>query len=371
MKGTYISDDNGHITIEDDRSDEIIDHIPPGVWRVVFYTTPMEVVHYLEYVTDRFKVPDIPPCESHDICQVIMDDYDKGFSEGKSLGALFYGTKGTGKTVHTRMLSNMAAARDVPTIEVSEDIPPAVLRFYISMGPCVVIFDEFGSRFSNAENDAGLSVQDRYLPMFSDTELQRVLWLFTENDIGRVDSNMIERPGRCKYRVWTDRVIASYVNALIEESTLSDHMKGYLCYIFKAHRRTVLTGDVAKVALDTMSRYSDPEEAFTALTLLNATVFDGISSKMIHIDDVSLADERFIPTCLPSGVLELVGESVTLTYTPETGRLLETRRDNNEERLVHDPTQPGCWSDPKLTIALSEKDLLAQKPITPLSSYLV
>ena len=129
----------------------------------------------------------------------------------RSMGVIFSGDKGIGKSIASRMLCEKMVAKGLPIIMVGDDYP-GIADFIDSIQQeCVVIFDEFEKNFRIEEqrcHDADESsagdggAQDKLLSLFDGTSSAiKRLYLITCNDIWQLSDFLVNRPGRFHYHI--------------------------------------------------------------------------------------------------------------------------------------------------------------------------
>jgi hypothetical protein len=120
------------------------------------------------------------------------------FNEKKgNMGVLLVGTKGSGKTLLSKYLSEKAAEAGMPTIIInSKHSGEEFLSFINSINtPCVIVFDEFDKVYNKHGNE-----QRDLLTILDGVYVSRHLYVFTANDAFDIDSLLINRPGRVYYK---------------------------------------------------------------------------------------------------------------------------------------------------------------------------
>lgn len=117
----------------------------------------------------------------------------------RSLGVLFAGDKGIGKSSTTMELARQA--RDIyklPVIMVTHNTP-GLATFLGTLGECVVVMDEFEKNFPANYEDR--SNQDQFLSLFDGTDSVKRLYMVTVNDSSQISPYFLNRPGRFHYLI--------------------------------------------------------------------------------------------------------------------------------------------------------------------------
>lgn len=130
----------------------------------------------------------------------------------RSLGVLFEGDKGIGKSSTTVELARQARNLfGVPVVLVNHDTP-GIADFLAELGECVIVFDEFEKNFPrNSEHNS----QDQFLSLFDGVDSTKRLYLVTVNETNRLSPYFLNRPGRFHYLISFDYpdpdAVAEYV----------------------------------------------------------------------------------------------------------------------------------------------------------------
>jgi hypothetical protein len=181
-------------------------------------------------------------------------------NQNKNLGVLFYGIKGTGKSVTAKLISNKL---NLPVIciddSASEENNDAE-TFINSIPQDIIIFiDEYEKKYEY-HNDNLLSIMDG-----SATSSHKRLFLLTTNRI-HINDNMMGRPGRLRY-------IKSYSS--IEESLQREIIKDLLKDQSKTDELiefcktlSIITVDILKSIIDEMNLFNEsPEDFYTIFNI--------------------------------------------------------------------------------------------------------
>ncbi len=130
----------------------------------------------------------------------------------RSLGVLFEGDKGIGKSSTTVELARQARdAFNLPVVFVNHDTP-GIADFLSELGECVIVFDEFEKNFPrNRESNS----QDQFLSLFDGVDATKRLYIVTVNETNKLSPYFLNRPGRFHYLISFDYpdpdAVAEYV----------------------------------------------------------------------------------------------------------------------------------------------------------------
>jgi hypothetical protein len=114
----------------------------------------------------------------------------------RNFGVILSGKKGIGKSLFARLLANKAIDYDLPLIIVSEYIP-GIANFLSSIEQEVIVFfDEFEKTFGSKDDG---DPQEEMLSLFDGVDGGKKLFVITCNEISRLNSYLLNRPGRFHY----------------------------------------------------------------------------------------------------------------------------------------------------------------------------
>ena len=167
----------------------------------------------------NFKIYDLG-CE--DIFQRVITTWfsDSFIRDGKNLGVIFNGLKGTGKTIAAKLLSNRLG---LPVIVVSKPIS-GLLEFIQSLCfECIVLIDEAEKTFDD-ESETLLKMIDG---VYNNS---RKLYLLTTNEL-TVDENLLGRPGRIRYIKQFSNLTIKAVNDYIEDNLIDKSLRAQVVRI--------------------------------------------------------------------------------------------------------------------------------------------
>lgn len=145
--------------------------------------------------------------------EIKTDKVMKSYSiSERNFGVLLSGQKGVGKSLFVRVLARKAISAGIPVIVVNAAIP-GIQDFISSIDQdCIVIFDEFEKTFAKKED---WNPQDDLLSLFDGIDGGHKLFVVTCNNLDKLSTFMLNRPGRFHYhfamRAPTQEEVRSYL----------------------------------------------------------------------------------------------------------------------------------------------------------------
>jgi hypothetical protein len=229
---------------------------------------------YLEK-TNRFELPN----KIYGNTSTYKDRIIKTFLDrADSTGVLLSGTKGSGKTLLVKVISEAGfdPKNQWPTIVISEPFTgEAFLSFMTSIDqPCVVIFDEFekvyGSCYAEQVEEIGdkqnaVGGQESLLTLLAGVFPTKHLFLLTCNDEWKVSDNMKNRPGRLYYRISYKGLDGDFIRQYCNEK-LIDKSKIQSVYVLSLMFED-FNFDMLQGLVEEMNRYG--ESADEVIKILN------------------------------------------------------------------------------------------------------
>lgn len=114
----------------------------------------------------------------------------------RNFGVILSGRKGIGKSLFARQLAIRAKDYGLPLILVPTYYP-GIADFISSIEQeVIVLFDEFEKTFASQENS---NPQEEMLPLFDGIDNGKKLFIITCNEIHKLNSYLLNRPGRFHY----------------------------------------------------------------------------------------------------------------------------------------------------------------------------
>lgn len=134
-----------------------------------------------------------------------------------NLGVLLIGKRGTGKTL---LCKRIITKLNLPTIIIEEHFEGEYTSFIQSIEQeIVLLYDEFEKTHEDYD-EALLSLLDGAL-----TTKYKRLFLFTANNVFRIDENYLERPGRVRYIKVYNNLTKEQLDVIVSQELHSKHNK--------------------------------------------------------------------------------------------------------------------------------------------------
>jgi len=243
--------------------------LPAGVYRL---KQDEKKYYYLERVSDCFEIEGKNYGDVIEQRDIVWERYSKMLG---SMGAMFTGGKGMGKSRLAELISNLAISYGIPVVLVTEINADIVTVQYIAMISNVVIFyDEFGKNFNRP-------LQDKMLTMLSGVASGKKLFLITENNTNMLSELIVDRPGRVLYHYEYDRL-----DELVIQQYCADHAVSQYIYdniIDKWKQTPGFSNDHLKALVE--EHEFRPQDTFEML-LKRLNVSSLTKPKMLDIEEV-------------------------------------------------------------------------------------
>lgn len=225
----------------------------------------------------------------------------------RSLGVLFSGDKGIGKSSTTLELARQA--RDtfgLPIIMVTGN-SPGLATFLASLGECVVVFDEFEKNFpvsyENQEN------QDQFLSLFDGTDTVKRLYMITINDSNKISPFFLNRPGRFHYLINFDYPTEADIRDYLTYETNGTATAEQIAEVTIFARKARLNYDHLRAIVTELALAPSGAEVGELLADLN--IRDTGDNHLAYTITTTFADNR----------LSFSEDTTVNLFSPETDRL--------------------------------------------------
>lgn len=239
---------------------DLREKLPAGTYNINFDDQRNE--YYLETILDfelKGKIYGDVEKSSSRILNTFLDRH-------RSTGVLLVGEKGSGKTLLAQYVSITAAKeKEIPTIVVNKPWHGDEFNKFIQSisQPVIIFMDEFEKVY---EMDGGENYQEKILTLFDGVYSSQKLFLLTCNEKHRIDSHMINRPGRLYYTLEFSGLEQAFVKEYCEDNLLR---KDYIPAVAaSAALFQSFNFDMLKAIVEDMNRYDEsPSEVLKYLNV--------------------------------------------------------------------------------------------------------
>lgn len=287
---TYYIHSGNNVSVAVINPDTAKTELPAKVYSVQFNEVSGQF--FLSVVADKYKTPSTVYGDALAQANRVTDRYLK--SEG-SVGAIFSGDKGSGKTLATALICNKALAAGVPVVQVSSAFHgPSFQEFMDSLGEAVVLFDEFAKVY---ERDK----QERVLSFFDGATKVKRLVIITENDERMLSQYIIQRPGRFLYHFRFGKLSNETVLQYCNNAGLSSGDTGKIISLAKESK--IFSFDMLVAIVDEVLTVEDLsfEEIVEVLNITSASQHN---SKLLSVSSIS--NGKGEPILMPERIKDFV-----------------------------------------------------------------
>ncbi len=211
MNSHWTTDDNEYF-LTDTTSSRQEKHLPVGVYRLDYRSSPPAARPHLTRLSDRFIFPSRLYGVSSDFVTHVVRTWNH---TNANLGVLLTGIRGTGKTVTAQLIAD---ALQLPVLLCQQD-PPGLVEFLNSITQEVVVFfDEYEKTFHPADDDKYADPGDKLLTLMDGVfkNESRKLYLLTTNELN-INENFLSRPGRIRYVKSFTNLPAEVVEEIVDD----------------------------------------------------------------------------------------------------------------------------------------------------------
>ena len=236
--------------ISDDAVD-IRDNLPAGFYKLE--AAPMRGFYLdkADYNTAHGKIYG----KSDMIASHVADAYEKS---DRSLGVLFSGGKGLGKSLTTRLIIEKLKDKH-PVIIINKYIN-GMFDFLEPIKNVIYLFDEFektmrGNVNEQNDNDKSTTKQDQILTFLDGTASgTHNLFLFTVNEKRELNDNLLSRPGRIRYHYQFESCDAETIRNYCKDNLKKPELESEIVDTLTATRYVSL--DIVRALVDEVNTYN-------------------------------------------------------------------------------------------------------------------
>lgn len=296
--------------------------LPPNVYGVTF--DRMSGTYSIHTLPNIKKPTGNVYGNQNSIVDKIANTYDK---VERSLGVIFDGDRGIGKTSTTLALARKVSKQQkIPVFMIKENMP-GLANFLGTLGECVIIFDEFEKNFSNSEGQ-----QAQFLPLFDGLDSTKRMYVLTVNEIRLLNKYFLNRPGRFHYKINFQYPDIAAIRAYLNNETTNasqDQIEG-----------------VVKVALRAKFNYDHLRAICLELNVLGPDEpIEGV------ISDLNIEDNEDMQYMVS---IEFKKGNMGTDHYPSVD-LFST--DSQAEVFLRNRKKGKSWSTAEVNIAFSGKDV--------------
>lgn len=188
-------------------NNNFLDKLPKGVYNFTVKEKQNGLLLGFSPVED-FKIPENIVGQDRHLTRVI-NTYNR---LGKQMGVLLSGIGGAGKTVLAKRIAMECVNKGNMSVVVvnSETVGHLPMMMSMLKDDVVILLDEFEKMFDKVEK------QNYLLTLLDGVMDHKHLFLFTCNDINKINPYMLHRPSRIRYHFKFDRVPKEIAHEIIE-----------------------------------------------------------------------------------------------------------------------------------------------------------
>lgn len=188
-------------------NNNFLDKLPKGVYNFTVKEKQNGLLLGFSPVDD-FKIPENIVGQDKHLTRVI-NTYNR---LGKQMGVLLSGIGGAGKTVLAKRIAMECVNKGNMSVVVvnSETVGHLPMMMSMLKDDVVILLDEFEKMFDKVEK------QNYLLTLLDGVMDHKHLFLFTCNDINKINPYMLHRPSRIRYHFKFDRVPKEIAHEIIE-----------------------------------------------------------------------------------------------------------------------------------------------------------
>ena len=297
----------------------------PGIYYIKEDTFMEQKYYSLIYHKDKFETPTTLYGDTMSNVVRVWNEY--AISK-KTTGVLFTGTKGSGKTMMSSLLCNLAIDNGLPVVLCVEiEFTIELIRFLSQLKHSVLFMDEFNK-------NVHYSLQDKLLTMLSDVNSTNKLIIMTENSYLGINQYIIDRPGRIRYHYDFDKLSKSvFEDYCMKNMDIDGKDKSF--YIDLLNRYLDLqtfSFDQLQAIVTEHNHYPDDDLE----TLFNILNLHGLSKpkKFVIVSVATTSNNEQLEWSIDADVLEEKRFKYSKTYDCPMITLFKKRQEETSEPIV-------------------------------------
>ena len=200
--------------------------LPPGIYTLVHnryrqYSSP----YVFKYINNKYDVPKKLYGKTQERVNRVWNEF---VIKGKSVGVIYTGVKGSGKTLEATVLGNLAIDNGLPVIQFTgtDYLSSAIIATLDTMKDVVVFLDEFGKNTGDMNQMSALT-------MFNDIMGNKKIFIVTENSTLKLNTFLLDRPGRFRYHHSFIKVPFDVYEDFLNDSVVLEDFKRDLDNLYK------------------------------------------------------------------------------------------------------------------------------------------
>lgn len=199
---------------------QLVDKLPPRVFKFVVREAMAEVDYSLEYATS-FKEPAKLYGDVTKQVNRIIHSYKQ---QDKNLGVLLHRVSGTGKSTLAKCIANTALeSLELPVIIVTaQSIQHLEYLITNLKQPVMFLVDEFEKMFENKED------QNYLLTLLDGLYISNHLFVLTANDASKINTYFFNRPSRIRYAIEYKSLGLDVCKEILEENFEAEYVEELL-----------------------------------------------------------------------------------------------------------------------------------------------
>jgi len=244
--------------------------LPAQIYKLV--KDPKTKNYYLEPDAERFVLPPKIYGNTLSYAEKFWNSFTRSTS---SMGVMFVGDSGAGKTVLSETLSNIALDHGYMVVMITNiHVDINTINFLNGLNRCVLFFDEFGK-------NVPYHIQEKMLTMMSSSSNGKKLFIITENEKRDISKFILNRPGRVRYSIYFTKLEKSIIREYANDVGLEEEWINMIESLYD--KSVVFSFDHLQAIISEHQMY--PEMTLDEiLDIMNLELFTG--GKMVMVKSV-------------------------------------------------------------------------------------